>query len=214
MIERESLIISKLILGLSPARLLLFVPGKRWTVEKMLIGSIFIDSNWASNKSLRHSFHWKSSNLNLQRQRCDINVKLSISTHLSTIDSNTRYFLKMSFSSTPPPHAVELLPISDNDNLQPWSVFICRLIPWHFLFLALFIHQYFSWMAAQGVKLHRQKPIKCTQPPQSEIISMRVIKLWNIIMSCGSSWLDTLDSKPNWIHNLGPLFSYLATRKL
>lgn len=88
MIERESLIISKLILGLSPARLLLFVPGKRWTAEKMLIGSIFIDSNWASNKSLSHSFHWKPNNLNLQRQRCDINVKLSISTHLSTIDSN------------------------------------------------------------------------------------------------------------------------------
>lgn len=202
MIERESLIISKLILGLSPARLLLFVPGKRWTVEKMLIGSIFIDSNWASNKSLSHSFHWKPNNLNLQRQRCDINVKLSISTHLSTIDSNI--YLHEIFSKN--------VFLFDTTASCCWIVanFWQWQLTWHFLFF-LFIHQYFSWMAAQGVKLHRQKPIKCTQPPQSEIISMRVIKLWNIIMSCGSSWLD---SKPNWIHNLGPLFSYLATRKL
>lgn len=89
----------------------------------------------------------------------------ALSTHLSTIDSNiylhssASYFLKISFSSTQPPPAVELLPISAQLTMATYnhglSFDFMYANPSALVFGCLYPSSArLAWLAAQGVELY------------------------------------------------------------
>lgn len=212
--QTDSQIISKLILGLSLTNRCYCrsFPERHKNVDWLN----FYRFQLGLEQTKPWAIHWNPANLHLQCRRCDINVKRIINPplnnrfkHLFTF--KRELFSKISFSSTKPPPAVELLPISAQLTMATYNHGLSfdfiyanpRALVFGCLYPSSARLAWLEWNCIWWSVGITQKPIKCTQPAGQEIISMRVIKLWKIIMSCGSWSGYTISVHISLVHICG-----------